>query len=43
MNIFMIIIEWLWADKACVLYLGLKWPKPEADHSPTSSAEIKNG
>jgi hypothetical protein len=22
---------------------GIRWPRGEADHSPTSSAEIKNG
>jgi hypothetical protein len=25
------------------LFLGLKWPGREADHSPPSSAKIKNG
>jgi hypothetical protein len=24
------------------LSLGVKWPGPEADHSPPSSAEVKN-
>jgi hypothetical protein len=28
---------------AGALYLGLKRPRREADHSPPSSAEVKNG
>jgi len=29
-----------WVLKA--LYLGVKWPVHEADHTPPSSAEVKN-
>jgi hypothetical protein len=25
------------------LFLKVKWPRPKADHSPPSSAEVKNG
>jgi hypothetical protein len=25
------------------IYPGIKWPGPEADHSPPSSVEVKNG
>jgi hypothetical protein len=39
---------WLWPNKRpthwvfTVLSLGIMWPGREADHSPSSSAEVKN-
>jgi hypothetical protein len=35
--------DWLWAHPASSEYLGVRQPGSEADHSPPSSTEAKNG
>jgi hypothetical protein len=38
-------LDQLWCPRSLISsgYKGLKWPGPEADHSPPCSAEVKNG
>jgi len=35
-------MTWNYINIPGALSLGLKWPRHEADHSPPSSAKIKN-